>query len=179
MSTQLHKSLPIKGAAIWVLDQNGQPVAATPQADNVPITLPSIDFGTTDVNIMGTVSIPDFTRVENFQVTAEISVDNPDSKPLKQVGKQAWKITYCTAHIDAATGLETLQGMVVYCTGYIGGIPNAEVNQGSENTATVTMNCMSFKKQTQEGVIECDIDRSAGKIEIDGKNYTEALASKY
>lgn len=179
MSTQKYKSLPIKGAAIWALNENGEPISSTPQADNVPITLPSIDFGTTDVNILGTVSVPDFTRLENFQVTVDINVDNPDSKPLKKIGRQSWKITYCNAFIDSATCLETLQGIVVYCNGFVGGIPNAEVNQGAENTATITMNCMSFKKQTQDGVIECDIDRSAGKIEIDGVNYTESVASKY
>lgn len=179
MSTQIHKSLPIKGAAIWACTEDWTPVSETPQADNVPITIPSIEFGTTDVPIMGTVSVPDFTRLDNFQLTADINVDNPDSKPLKRIGQQKWKVTYCTACINSATGLEELQGFVIYASGYVGGVPASEVNQGAENTATITMNCTSFKKQTIEGVIEQNIDRFAGKIEIDGVNYTSSIGALY
>lgn len=177
MSIQMHKSLPIKGCSLWLLEDD-KPITSTPQADNIAITIPTIEFETTDLNIMGTMSIPDFTRIGNLQLTATIAIDNPDSRPLKRVGQQSWLIRYCTAYVDVATGLDVIEGYEIKASGYVTSIPNAEVNQGSENTGDIVMNLTSIRKMHGADV-ELDIDRMHGKIEISGINYTTELSNFY
>lgn len=177
MSIQVHKSLPIKGCSLWLLE-NDKPVTSTPQADNISITIPSIEFETTDIGIMGTVSIPDFSRVGNLQLTATIAIDNPDSRVLKRVGHQSWMIRYCTSSMNVNTGLEELSSYTIKASGYITSIPNAEVNQGAENTGDIVMNLMSFQK-LHDTDVEINIDRMAGKLEISGINYASEISSLY
>ncbi len=177
MSRQTYKFTTIKGCALWAME-NGAVISSVPNADNITITLPELTFGTTDVNILGTLTLPDFTRIDNFTVTANIAVDNPDSEPIKRIGYQEWKITYCVGLVNAQTGLEEYTPYTVYCKGFIGSIPLSSVEQGGDGMADVTMNCTSIRKM-KGNETEFEIDRLNGNIKLGDKDYANDINSLY
>lgn len=181
MSRQTNKLTTIKGCALWALDPATEQqliAGSVPQADNITITLPELTFGTTDVNILGTLTLPDFTRIDNFTVSANIAVDNPDSKPLKKVGLQAWKITYVVGCINQQTGEEEYTPYTVYCKGYIGSIPLSSVEQGGDGMADISMNCTAIRKM-KGNEVEFEIDRLGGSIKLGDKDYSRDINSLY
>lgn len=178
MSRQLNKTTTIKGCAIWAM-QNGVVInPLNPNADNVSITLPELSFGTTDLNLMGTISVPDFTRIDNFTVSASIGIDNPDSKPLRRLGIQEWKITYCVGVVNVVTGLETLTPVTIYAKGYVSGLPLGSAEQGSDNMGDVSMNCVSLRKISGTA-LEFEIDRLAGVLRIGDVSYSSLVNTLY
>lgn len=180
MSSCTVKFIKIGGVSVWAADEKGTPLYQTPQVSDTTVTAPSIEFGTTDVNIMGTLSVPDFTRLDNFQLGVNIPVDNPEAKKLRKLGLQQWIISYVVSNMDAATGLETLTGYRIYAKGYVTSLPNAELSVGGDGMADLTMNLVSYKKWALGGsVAEYDIDRLTGKVEIDGVNYSNDANSLF
>lgn len=180
MSRTPIKFVKICGVSVWAADENGAALYDTPQASDVSVSVPSIEFGTTDVNILGTLSVPDFSRLENFQLSATIPIDNPEAKKLMKLGLQNWVISYAVANLDSSTGLEQKTGYRIYARGYVSSIPNAEISTGGEGTADVSMNLVSLKKWALgASVPEFNIDRLAGKVEIDGVNYAAEVNALY
>ena len=175
MAVSNSKFVGIKGCAVYRCE-NDVPITSAPQVDNVTITVPEITFNTVDVNIMGTVSIPDMTSLDNIQLSVNIPVDNPDAAELMQVGLQNWRISYVVSNVNNQ-GVETITPCSIYATGFVTGIPNAEISKGGDGTADVTMNLMRFKKYTGERV-DIDIDRSTGTLIIKGVNYN-TISSLY
>lgn len=181
MSHQLHKFSTIKGCALWKCVADVPVTPGIPQADNVTITLPEISFGTTDVNIMGNVSVPDFTRIDNFTLTANVAVDNPDSIPLLQLGEGGianWKITYAVGNINVSTGLEELIPCTIFATGYITSIPNAAIEQGADGMAEISMNLISLRKMRGTDMVY-NVNRLTGDIMIGDQRLTAALQTLY
>ena len=180
MSRSPVKFVKICGVSVWEADENGAAVYDYPQASDVTVSMPNIEFGTTDVNILGTLSVPDFTRLENFQISASVPVDNPEAKKLFKLGLQNWVISYAVANLDSATGLETKTGYRIYARGYVSSIPNAEISTGGEGMADVSMNLVSLKKWALgASVPEFNIDRLSGKVEISGVNYAAEVNALY
>lgn len=167
MATSASKFIGIKGCAVYA-NINGS-FDHPPQADNVTISVPEIAFGTTDVNFMGTISIPDMTSLDNITLSINIPIDNPDARVLTAVGLQQWKITYCVSNMDKQ-GLETLTPCCIYAKGFVTGVPNAEVSKGGDGLADVSMNLMSFTKIVGNETLY-DIDRSSNKLKVNGINY--------
>lgn len=180
---QQHKTVSIKACAVYAMANDMVITPLSPQADNVTVTLPDLSFIKNDVNIMGTVSIPDFTRLDNFTVTVNVPVDNPDIRMLRKLGINQWKITYVVSNISAKTGFEELTAYEVIVKGYIGSIPNGSVEQGGDGMVDISMDCLSYKKtRTDQGrntFVEIDIDRLTNKVKVDGINYTAQLNSLY
>src|SRR5574344_1567769 len=96
MSVAIVKSLGVKGCAIWKLDDNGTP-GQYPNADNISITLPSIELETSSLQVMGTLDVPDLSRVGNLQLTCNVPLYNPSAIELLEMGKVVkWLITWCS-----------------------------------------------------------------------------------
>lgn len=180
MSTSLVKSLGIKGCSIWKLDENGRP-GANPNADNVAISLPSIELESTTINLMGSLDIPDVTRIGNLQLSVTVPVDVKESIELAEIGKTvSWLVRWCSVEYDTNTAATTPVSYSVYATGLITSIPNAEVNAGAENTGTITMNLIYYKKsRAGETTPIFEIDRGAGVFIVNGKNLLKGYASLY
>ena len=66
MSNQIFKTTNIKGCALWKCVNDVPVNPQVPQAEGVTITIPEISFPTVDVNIMGTLSVPDHNRIDNL-----------------------------------------------------------------------------------------------------------------
>lgn len=170
------KSIPsytaVKGCTIYPMEDGV--ASQEPAAVDVEITLPSIEFGTTDINQMGTVSVPNQTSVDNIQVSVNVPADSQNSRTLFKKGLAQWKICWVCEVVDPA-GLVDVEGWSVYCAGYIVSIPEGTKNPGSENSGAVNMNCVFYKKVRADGFVAYDIDRRSNKLVINGIDFRSEI----
>lgn len=175
---QLHKMTTIKGCAVYYVDPVKDVANNVPCADGVTCTLPEISFPTTDVAIMGTLSVPDFTRLDNITASINVCIDNPDTEPLLQVGLQSWKVTWVSGILNANTGIEEYNSHSAIVKGYVSNIPVHSVEEGGDGMAELTMNVVAYR-QFKDGVELVSIDRLSNKLSINGVNYTQGINSLY
>ena len=180
MSIALKKSTGVKGVAVWKLDENGQP-GQNPNVDNVAVTLPSIELETTTISMMGSLDVPDLSRVGNLQLTVNVPLDVPEAMELCELGKTvSWLVTWCSQEYNSVTGETTPKAYSVNATGFISAIPNAEVNAGAENTGDITMNLISYKKTNiTDKTIPFEIDRGKGIFRLNGKDLYGQFGNLY
>lgn len=180
MSIAIVKSLGVKGCALWKRDAEGK-TGQNPNVDNVSITLPSIELETTSITLMGTLDVPDVSRIGNLQLSATIPVDVPKAMELCELGKLTkWKVTWVSMLYNAESGTTTPKAFIVEAAGFVTGIPSAEVNAGAENTASVTMNLVSIKKiNATDDKVEYEIDRGKGIFNIGDTDIIGGISSLY
>lgn len=180
MSLAIVKSLGVKGCAVWKIKEDGT-TEQYPNVDNVSVQLPSVEFETTTINLMGGLDVPDMSRVGNLQLTVNVPVDVPDSMALIELGKSvSWLITYCSQEYDSVTGATTPKAYTITATGFISSIPNAEINAGAENTGDITMNLIAYKKiNTTDRITEFEIDRGKGILKVRDKDLIGKFMSLY
>ena len=180
MSVAIVKSLGVRGCALWKLDENGA-AGQNPNVDNVSIQLPSIELETTSINLMGTLDIPDISRIGNLQLSVTIPLDVPEAMALCELGKSVrWLITWASMTYNAVTSETTPKAFTVEVSGFITGVPNAEVNAGAENTGDITMNLISIKKSnTTDKIVQFEIDRGKGVFRLNGKDLISEISSLY
>lgn len=169
MSVALVKSLGVKGCAVWKLDESGAP-GASPNVDNVSVTLPSIELESTTINLMGSLDVPDISRIGNLQLSVNIPLDVSSAMDLLELGKSvSWLITWVSMEYDSVTGVTAPKAYNVIATGFVTSIPNAEVNAGSENTGDITMNLVSYVKTcVTDNKVQFAIDRGKGIFSVNG-----------
>lgn len=180
MSLALVKSLGVKGCAVWKLDENGA-TGQNPNVDNVAVTLPSIELETTTINLMGSLDVPDLSRVGNLQLTVNVPLDVPEAMELCELGRSVrWLITWCSQLYDSVTGATTPKAFNVEVSGFVTAIPNAEINAGAENTGDVTMNLISIKKtNATDKIVEYEIDRGKGIFKVRGDDLIGQFSTLY
>lgn len=180
MSLALVKSLGVKGCAVWKLDAEGKP-GENPNVDNVAVTLPSIELESTTINLMGSLDIPDLSRIGNLQLSVNIPLDVPEALELIELGKSVqWHITWCSQFYDSVTGVTTPKAFRVEVSGFVTAIPNAEINAGAENTGDVTMNLIAIKKvNATDNKVEYEIDRGRGIFKVRGDDMIGQFSSLY
>jgi phage tail tube protein FII len=163
MSTFMNICGPVLGVTVY--SQN------TLVARDSAITLPEITPMTTDLQAMGTFSLPIWQLIENMETTiTKIGVDmglrdiiKPDMKPLEF----RWAQT-----VTDANGTTKNVG----CKAFIKGIPNkipgigVTVGEASENECTIATTRYNLFVDGQEVFL---IDRLAGIVRIDGTNYSD------
>lgn len=179
MSIAIKKGLGVKGCAVWKLVV-GEP-GKTPNVDNTSVTLPSIELETTTINLMGSVDIPDVSRIGNMQLSVTIPLDVKEALDLCELGKTVdWLVTWCSQEYNSTTGETVAKSYSVRATGFITSIPNAEVNAGAENTGEVTMNLIKYKKECiSDNYTAFEIDRGAGIFKINGNNLYDQFSKLY
>lgn len=166
---QINKFTHISGASIYALDDAGH-AESEPSAIDTSITLPAIEFETADVNLMGTITLVDHTRVGDISVTASLEADNPQTLKLVGAGLKRWKILWTETKLTPQ-GLTETVGFKVECAGYVASVPEGAKELGSQAVGDYTMHCMSIAKSDSTGTVYYSIDRAAGKLEVNGADF--------
>ena len=172
MLQTIPKYTTIKGVTIYRLI-GGAP-ASTPAAVDVDINVSEQTHPTTDVSMMGTVGIPDQSRLDNFTVGVTINTDSPEAQALTGEGVVGWMICWVDEVVDA-TGIPSVVGWKLFVHGYVTGAPEATKNQGSDNTGELTMNCLAARKVNTLGYVAYDIDRRTNKLIRNGVDYRSKI----
>lgn len=155
----------------------GPVVADTVYSDNVlvardvAVTLPAVTPTTADLPIMGTYSMPIWQQIENMEAAITkvgmdkglLSLITPDMKPLEL----RWVQTVTDANGNTKN---------VGCKAFLRGTPNKlpeiglEVGAPSEHEVTISLLRYNLFVDGQEMWL---IDRTAGKVRINGKEYAD------
>ena len=141
-------------------------------ARDVAVTLPEVAAATFDVQAMGTMTLPDWSRIENMEAAiTRIGVDKglatmskPGAKDLEFRGVQP---------VTDANGNTKNVGVKAFIKGFSNKIPGigATVGEVSENELTYAVSRYQLFVDNQE--MWC-IDRLAGICRIDGVNYASS-----
>lgn len=180
MSVAVTKSLGVRGCAVWKLDENGA-TGQNPNVDNVEVQLPSIELETTTINLMGSLDVPDLSRIGNLQLSVTVPLDVPEAMELCELGKSVrWLITWASMEYNSVTGETTPKAFTVEASGFVSTIPNANVNAGAENTGDITMNLVAYKKtNTTDKIVQFEVDRGKGIFKLNGKDLISNISSLY
>lgn len=144
-------------------------------ARDVTVSLPEVVPKTAELPVMGTLTLPIWQLIENMEATiTKIGVDEglkalikPDMKPLEY----RWGQT-----VTDASGITKTVG----CKAFLRGVPNKipsiglEVGAASESEVAFSLTRYNLFVDGKEMFL---IDRLAGIVRIDGKDYAGDLKS--
>ena len=158
---------------------NGPVVANTAYVDNtlvardVAITLPEVTPQSTDVQAMGTLSLPIWQLIENMEAAiTKIGLDM-GLRSMLRPEPLALETRWVQTVTDAGGSTKE-----VGCKAFMRGIPNKipsmsdTVGETSENEVTMTLTRYQLFVDGQEMFL---IDRLTGIVRIAGKDYAGAL----
>jgi hypothetical protein len=174
MLKQIVKTVTIKGTSIYALNENdvAEPL---PAAIDVTVTVPSIEFETTEINgVMGSMTVSDDTRVSNIQISANVAADNERTQALYGRGVKGWKIAKVVESVRP-NGELVNTGFYYYCHGYVQNIAESPAETGGDGKADLIMNCISIRKIDSTGKEYYNFERLNGKIVINGVDYRSEI----
>lgn len=163
------------------LNINGPIVADTVYCENqlvakdVEFTLPEVAPVMADVEAMGTMSVPLWSRLDNMELSVtKIGFDKGLSKLLKP-GLKPLEFRFPQETIDANGNTKT-----VACKAFIKGmnttIPGIGVVPGEPSSNELTLMATRYQLFV-DGAESLLIDRLASIVRIDGTDYTSGLQS--
>ena len=169
----INRYTSIKGTTIYKLSKEGKPASA-PAAIDMDITIGEQSHPTTDIPVMGTLSVPDQSRLDNFTIEVNVNCDSPEAAELGGEGIVGWQIQWVDEFVDT-DGLPQIVGWTITAKGYVTGLPEANKNQGSDNSGNLVMNVVSILKKNSNDFVSYDIDRIANRLIRNGVDYRERI----
>ena len=149
----------IKGVTIYDAPE-GVP-SDTPAAVDCTMTLPSISFETGTIQMMGSHTVPDQSRLGDLSMSITVP-DSKDSMPLAGKGLKSY-VGRWVREVTDPSGAIRVVGFVCYFGGYVTQVPQSAKNPGAESTGDYNV---------EDGKYEhFNIDRAAGKLVINGEDY--------
>ena len=143
-------------------------------ARDAAITLPEITPMTAEVQAMGTMTLPIWSLLENLEMTVnKIGVDEGFRKALI-AGVSSIEARFTQTQIDTNGKTKTIL-CKAFCKGMTLSIPGiaGEVGSASENEIPYSLTRYRLVMDGEEVALA---DRLAGKLVINGVDYTEDLS---
>ncbi len=164
------KRIPIYGQikACSIYPVTDGVAADVPAAIDATITLPNIAFETATIQMMGSLTIPDHSRLGDLS----LSITVPQSRySIKLSGKGIKSyVARWVQEVTDPSGAVRVQGFTCYMSGYVTQIPESAKNPGGEGTSDYTVSLVKYR--VLEGDYEhFNIDRASGKLVVDGEDY--------
>lgn len=156
----------IKGCTIYPAP-DGKP-AANPAAIDCTITPPVVTFETGTVQMMGSLTVPDQSRIADMSLSITVPV-SPYSAKLSGKGLMGYEARWAQEVTDPSGAIRVVQG-VCYISGYVTQIPASAVNPGAEGTADYNVSVVKYRLVV-DGKELHNIDRGNGVLIIDGVDY--------
>lgn len=156
----------IKACSIYAMKNgvaNGDPAAI-----DATITLPNITFETSTVQMMGSVTMPDQSRLGDLS----LSITVPQSRHsivLSGKGLKEYRANW-VQEVTEPSGAVRVVGGVCYMSGYVTQIPESAKNPGGEGTSDYTVSLVKYRV-LMDGDELFNIDRTSGKLIINGEDY--------
>ena len=157
----------IKGCTIYPAP-DGKP-AANPAAIDCTITLPNITFETGTVQMMGSLTVPDQSRLGDLSMAITVP-DSKDSMDLSGKGLKEYAAKWVREVTDP-NGAIRVVGFTCYFAGYVTQVPQSAKNPGAESTGDYNVSLVRYQVVEDGNKIHFDIDRAAGKLIINGEDY--------
>lgn len=139
-----------------------------PAAIDATITLPNITFETSTIQMMGSVTMPDQSRLGDLS----LSITVPQSRhsiALSGKGLKDYRANWVQEVTDPSGAVRVVGG-VCYMSGYVTQIPESAKNPGAEGTSDYTVSLVKYRV-LMDGEEMFNIDRASGTLVINGEDY--------
>lgn len=157
----------IKGCSIYrVVDGVAD---EKPCAIDCTITPPAISFETATIQMMGSLTMPDQSRLGDMQLSITVPSNNENSINLSGKGLKSYAARWAQEVTDPSGAIRVVGG-VLYMSGYVTQVPESAKNPGGEGTADYNVSLVKYRTLI-DGKEMYNIDRSAGKLVINGEDY--------
>lgn len=144
-------------------------------AEDVSITLPAINFLTTEVNAMGTMSVPLAGIIEDMEATiTKVGLDKGLKKMITPT-KHSFEFRGVQNNLKT-DGTTKPEGFKAFLTAVPKGIPSTSVEIGSNIENEVAL-AVSRYQLFVDGSEICCIDRLSQICRINGKDYYANIKS--
>jgi phage tail tube protein FII len=144
-------------------------------AENVSVTLPTVTFATSDYVALGTLTLPNKASLENM----EFSITKPGiSRDLAALGAPEivnYEVRGAQDELQPDGTMKTV-GFKAFIRAVSGGLPGVELTIGEVSENEVTGNAVAYRLIV-DGAEVCNIDRTAQKLVINGKDYYRPIVS--
>ena len=140
-------------------------------ARDVSVTLPEVAATTFDIQAMGTMTMPDWSRLENMETAiTKIGVDHGLAS-MSKPGKRELEFRGVQSVTDANGNVKNV-GVKAFITGYSNKIPGIGVAVGETSENEFTYATSRYLLFVDGNEMWC-IDRVAGICRIDGVDYAD------
>lgn len=146
--------------------------ADTPAAIDATITLPNISFESTTVQMMGSMTMPDHSRLSDMSLSITVTQSSLTA-PLSGKGLKSYVIRWAQEVVEPSDAVRIVGG-VCYCSGYVTQVPESAKSPGGEGTSDYTMSLCKYRVLI-DGKEMFNIDRGAGKLVINGEDYRSEI----
>lgn len=172
---EINRYLNVAGCSVYFC-----PDGSTPEQDPLGIdqevTLPSVTHPTSDVQLMGTASIPVQTSIEDMECTIRLP-DSAAANRCRKKGVVTFLIYHAVSISDCQTGEVNLGGFKAKVSGIISGKEGLNITPQGETSTAITLKVLRYQFVDDEGNQVIDIDRPAGVLKINGEDYRSELKS--
>lgn len=165
------KRIPIYGQikGVTIYDAPDGVPSDTPAAVDCTITLPNISFETGTIQMMGSQTVPDHSRLGDLSMSITVP-DSKDSMVLSGKGLKS-HVARWVREVTDPSGAIRVVGFVCYYSGYITQIPQSGKNPGAESTGDYNVSLVKYRVLEDGKYEHFNIDRAAGKLIINGEDY--------
>ena len=141
--------------------------------DNVEITVPEVEFTTIEVEGLGKIEVPNYASIE--QLDLSLKYNGTSEKDVKFVtpGLNTLEFRFVDGFIGE-NGKTINKGCKLFAKGYPKTIPSLSVVKGEQSEKEVTYSVTRMQLMVAGKEIYL-IDKLAGIVKIDGKDYTSAI----
>jgi len=165
------KRIPIYGQVkgVTIYDAPGGTPSDTPAATDCTITLPSISFESGTIQMMGSLTVPDQSRIGDLSM----SITVPDSKSSMDLSGKGLKpyVARWVREVTDPTGAIRVVGFVCYFSGYVTQIPQSAKEPGADSTGEYNVSLVKYRVLEDGKHEHFNIDRASGKLVINGEDY--------
>lgn len=172
------KRIPIYGQVkgVTIYDAPDGVPSENPAAIDCTVTLPSISFESGTVQMMGSLTVPDQSRIGDLSMAITVT-DSKDSMSLAGKGLKSY-VSRWVREVTDPSGAIRVVGFVCYFSGYVTQVPQSGKNPGAESTGDYNVSLVKYRV-VEDGTIEhFNIDRAAGKLVINGEDYRSEVDEK-
>lgn len=173
MLIEINRYLNVAGCSIYFCPDGSTP-EQTPLGIDQEVTLPSVTHPTSDVQLMGTASIPVQTSIEDMECTINLP-DSAAANKCRKKGVVTFLIYHAVSISDCRTGEVNLGGFKAKVSGIISGKEGLNVTPQGETSTAITLKVLRYQFVDDEGNQVIDIDRPAGVLKINGEDYRSEL----
>lgn len=161
---KLEKQASVNGAVVYV---DGELVG-----EGISFTNPTVNFGSIEIEACGSMSVPDYTRIDAMEVSiTHVGLDKGFRKsitPERHLLDFRW-----SSNVVGLDGKTQQVGHKLICYALPKTIPSIAVSIGEAGENEVTFDCLSCKL-IDNGTEVYNIDKMAGKIVVNGVDCVSA-----
>lgn len=170
---EINRYLTVAGCTVYACDDQGMP-ESLPLAIDCEVTLPSVTHPTMDANVMGGMSVPNQTSVENMECTIALP-DSAAANKARKRGVRTFVIRHAVSISEAETGSIRLGGFTATVAGLISGKDGLSVSPNANSETNLTIQCVRYRFVDDEGNEVINISRPDGVLRIGGNDWREEL----